>query len=195
MTFKNVRMQIRKSFRWIHRELGYLFVALCIIYGISGIALNHRGDWNPDLSITRHSGIIQSNIKLDKASKSDVNKILKTIDIHDDYKKHYYPSPNKLKVFLDVSGGTGSVVIDTENRHYEIEKLQRRFLIYPMNRLHRNTFKQIWTWVSDIFAISLIVFAITGMFMMKGKYGLAKHGIYLVVIGTVVPVVIYWIYT
>ncbi len=34
-------MNWRKWNRWIHRELGFLFFGMTIIYGISGIALNH----------------------------------------------------------------------------------------------------------------------------------------------------------
>ena len=36
--------------RWsivLHRDVGYLAVGLTLAYGISGIAVNHRADWNP----------------------------------------------------------------------------------------------------------------------------------------------------
>lgn len=187
-------MEIRKAFRWIHRELGYLFVALTIIYGLSGIALNHRSDWNPDMSITRFTDTLLTKTNLVDAKKSDIEIFLKSINIEENAKKHYYPKPNVLKIFLDVTGGSGSVVVNIEEGNYEVEKLQRRMLFYPINKLHRNSFRNAWTWISDIYAISLILFAITGMFMMKGKYGLLKHGIYLVIAGIIIPIIIYWIY-
>ena len=49
----------RRRFRWrywnnvLHRDLGYLVVALTIIYAVSGIAVNHVHDWNPNYSIER----------------------------------------------------------------------------------------------------------------------------------------------
>ena len=40
-------MSIRKWIRVIHRDMGYIFFGMSLIYGISGIALNHLDDWNP----------------------------------------------------------------------------------------------------------------------------------------------------
>ena len=45
-------MNLRKINRVIHRDLGYFFTGMIIIYTVSGIALNHRNDWNPNYSIT-----------------------------------------------------------------------------------------------------------------------------------------------
>ena len=36
-----------------HRDLGYFFSVLILIYCISGIALNHVDDWNPDFIISK----------------------------------------------------------------------------------------------------------------------------------------------
>ncbi|HRZ78208.1 MAG TPA: peptidase, partial [Bacteroidales bacterium] len=41
----------RKWNRAIHRDVGYFFFAMSIVYGISGIALNHLGDWNPSYHV------------------------------------------------------------------------------------------------------------------------------------------------
>jgi hypothetical protein len=188
-------MEIRKLFRWIHRELGYFFVALTIVYGVSGIALNHRGDWNPDMSITRYSDSLTVAVNLVEAQKTDAEAILAAINEKENYKKHYYPSQNIMKIFFDVSGGSGSVIINTDTRIFEVERLERRFFFFPINRLHRNSFRKAWTWISDFYAVSLILFAITGMFMMRGKYGLAKHGIYLVIAGVLLPVIVYYFYS
>ena len=44
-------MNIRKWIRVIHSDTGYIFFGMSIIYGLSGIALNHMDDWNPDYII------------------------------------------------------------------------------------------------------------------------------------------------
>jgi hypothetical protein len=41
----------RKWNRAIHRDLGYLCFGLTLIYTISGIAMNHIQDWNPNYKI------------------------------------------------------------------------------------------------------------------------------------------------
>ena len=45
-----------------------------------------------------------------------------------------------------------------------------------MNQLHLNTPKGIWTIVADLYAISLIVLALTGMFVLKGRTGISRYG-------------------
>ena len=41
-------MKWRKWNNILHRDLGYLFFGLTIIYVISGISLNHKHNWNPN---------------------------------------------------------------------------------------------------------------------------------------------------
>jgi len=45
-------MKWRRLNNAVHRDLGYFFTGMIIIYALSGIALNHRNDWNPNYSIT-----------------------------------------------------------------------------------------------------------------------------------------------
>ena len=42
------RLMWRKWFRILHRDVGYVAVALIIAYGVSGLAVNHIEDWNPN---------------------------------------------------------------------------------------------------------------------------------------------------
>jgi hypothetical protein len=37
----------------IHRDLGYVCVGLTLVYAVSGVAVNHVRDWNPNYRITR----------------------------------------------------------------------------------------------------------------------------------------------
>ena len=41
-------MDWRQGFRAVHRDLGYIVVSLTIAYALSGIAVNHIDDWNPN---------------------------------------------------------------------------------------------------------------------------------------------------
>jgi hypothetical protein len=43
--------QVRKWSRIIHRDFGYIFFGVTLIYALSGIALNHLSDWNPNYSV------------------------------------------------------------------------------------------------------------------------------------------------
>ena len=44
-------MNISKLNRITHRDIGYLIAGLTLIYALSGIALNHKHDWNPNYLI------------------------------------------------------------------------------------------------------------------------------------------------
>ena len=48
-------MRWRHLFRVVHRDIGYVAVALTLAYGLSGIAVNHIDDWNPNYSYAERS--------------------------------------------------------------------------------------------------------------------------------------------
>lgn len=174
----------RKWNRAIHRDLGYLFFALTVVYGLSGIAVNHVNDWNPNFVIT-HKEVklaIPPNIK--QASRDEVKKLLDPLGEDDNFKKHYFPDENTLKIFI--SGG--NVVVDLETGEGWLETLRRRPVFNLVNFLHYNPGKW-WTWVADIFAGSLILLAVTGLFLIKGKNGITGRGAILTAIGIAVPLV------
>ncbi len=174
---------LRKWSRILHRDLGFFFIGTTIIYGLSGIALNHLNDWNPNYTVEVKD--FNTNINLNKSPdiEEKVLLLLDEIDERDNYKKHYYPQSNYIKIFL--SGGS-SVVINTETGQGRAEFLRKRPVFYQVNYLHYNP-NVWWTWFSDLFAGVLILLAITSMFMLRGKYGMAGRGGWLTLAGIVIP--------
>ncbi len=174
---------LRKWSRILHRDLGFFFIGTTIIYGLSGIALNHLNDWNPNYTVEVKD--FNTNINLNKSPdiEEKVLLLLDEIEKRDNYKKHYYPQSNYIKIFL--SGGS-SVVINTETGQGRAEFLRKRPVFYQVNYLHYNP-NVWWTWFSDLFAGVLILLAITSMFMLRGKYGMAGRGGWLTLAGIVIP--------
>ena len=43
-------MKWRKLVRVLHRDIGYAATALTLAYSLSGLAVNHIDDWNPNFS-------------------------------------------------------------------------------------------------------------------------------------------------
>lgn len=176
-------MNLRKWNRIIHRDLGYFFFGMCLIYALSGIALNHLRDWNPDYTITTRSVSVQDPELLDGMNVAKLKEVLKGIDSKLEYKSHYYPSPGLLKVFLR----NGAVTIDLTSGNGRIELLKKRPVFREVNFLHYNKPKKLWTWFSDLFAISLILLAVSGMFMIKGGKGFISRGVWIAAAGTLIP--------
>jgi hypothetical protein len=68
-----------------------------------------------------------------------------------------------------------------------LEKIQRRQFFSQINFLHYNNARSWWTGFSDIFAVSLIVITITGLFIVKGKNGIRQRGIIILISGLILP--------
>lgn len=186
-------MSEQKPFRWrkwnniLHRDIGYLIVGLTIIYSISGIAVNHIQDWNPNYSVEKK---IVTIAPLTAVSKDEqIAEAQKKLVLQEQPNDAFRPDSSTLQLFYDEK--TYSIDIPTGN--VLIETTRERRVLYEMNQLHLNAPKEWWTYIADLFALSLIVVAITGLFVLKGKNGITGRGAWLTTLGVLVPVV-YWIY-
>lgn len=174
-------MNWRKWNRIIHRDFGFLFFGMTIIYALSGIAMNHLKDWDPSYIIEKEDIRLDIN-NAQGLSKDDVLNILEKYNKSGEYKKHYYPDPFTLKVFLK----GGSLTLDVNTKKGIIETVSRRPVFYEVNFLHYNP-GRLWTFFSDFFAFCLILIAVSGLFIIKGKKGITGRGAWLTIIGIVVP--------
>ncbi len=183
-------MKWRKLNNILHRDMGYFFFGMCVIYGLSGIALNHINDWDPNYVIRNEEISVPAEDLHKKMTREEVEQILEVLNADNDYKKHYYPAKETLKVFLD----GGSLTINILSGKGQIETISRRNVFFEVNYLHYNHAKFLWTWFSDLFAAGLILLAVTGLFVLKGKNGLKKRGIWFVLAGILIPLIFLIVY-
>ena len=182
-------MKINKLLRILHRDFGYFIVGMTIVYGLSGIYLNHRHDFNPDYRIVINE--FQTTLpEINVLTVDDLKIALKKVSDDAVYKKHYINNEGDIKIFIE----NGEAVIDPETGKGVIQYLQRRPLIFPMNKLHRASIGPVWKWVSDSMAVILIFVAVSGLFILKGKHGFARWGWWLMITGIVVPLAFVIIY-
>lgn len=64
-------------------------------------------------------------------------------------------------------------------------------MLFELNQMHLNAGKGVWTAIADVYAVALIMMALTGIFVLRGKTGITGRGAWLVTLGVLVPVV-YW---
>lgn len=183
-------MNLYKLNRALHRDFGYFFAAVTIIYALSGIALNHRKDWNPNYTIERTEHQVKIPADFHSNETNGVIEILKQIDQSDNYRNFYFPSPDELKVFMN---GGGSVVVNLTSGKLLFENLSKRAVFFEVNLLHYNPGK-LWMWFSDFYCVALMILAIGGLFILKGKNGITKRGAWLTVAGVIVPIIFLLIY-
>lgn len=179
-----MKVNFRRVFRIVHRDLSYLFAGMLIVYAISGIAMNHKDKFNSQYSIVRKSLVITQEFpEKEKISKEFVVEILQTIDEGKNYTKHYFPEENTLKVFLK---GGSNLVVDMNTGNAVYESVKKRPVLGAFSKLHYNPGKA-WTIFSDLFAAALIIIIFTGLFMLKGKHGIWGIGGIEFLIGILIP--------
>ncbi len=182
-------MKIRKLNRITHRDLGYLFFGMSIIYAISGISLNHIKDWNPNYIV--ESQVLNSNLTNQiYLEENQIMNFLDSINEKENFKKYYFPSESTLKIFIE----NGSIMVNTETGEAHLEKLRRRPIFHQFNYLHYNHSKRLWTWFADIYAVALLLLSITGLFMLKGRQGITGRGAWLTIAGIIIPLLLYLYY-
>jgi hypothetical protein len=63
-----------------------------------------------------------------------------------------------------------------------------RPLLFDLNFMHLNNGKGPWTAIADVYAGLLIVLALTGPLLVRGRKGLSGRGGVMVAVGIVLPV-------
>jgi len=182
-------MKLRKLNRVTHRDVGYLIAGMTIIYAISGIALNHKHDWNSNYIIDQRTFTTDIQFTRDSTNEEKVYQLLEELGETKNFKTSYYPSGDKFTLFLV----GGSAIVNTTTGEGYVERISKRPLFYQFNFLHYNPGKW-WKWFSDIFCVSLILVTITGLFIIKGRNGITRRGAILVAIGIILPIIFLFIY-
>lgn len=177
----------RKWNRVVHRDFGYFFFGMTIIYALSGIAINHLHDWNPNYMITTEEIAVKLNST--RPGKAEIKAFLQPFDEADNYRNHYFPNEEVLKVFIK----DGTVFVDLNTGEGLIEKTIRRPLFREVNYLHYNPIKY-WTWFSDIFCGALIILGLSGLFIPRGDKGITRRGAWMTLAGIAIPIVYLFIY-
>lgn len=185
-------MNWRKWNRWIHRELGFLFFGMTIIYGISGIALNHQVARHWDAGIIARSSLFQypGTLQKELVDRNTIETILEITSEKENYKQYYFPDKDHLMIYLK----GGHIIVNLPSGSVQLTKIRNRPVFRELNYLHYNKPKKLWTWFSDIFAFGLILIAISGLFLIKGRKGISGRGGILTFIGILIPLVLLIIY-
>ncbi len=177
---KTRKLHLRPWVRAVHRDVGYVAVGLTIVYALSGLAVNHIADWNPNFHDTIREleiGAIQG--ETDAVAASAVLQRMGIAERPSDT----YRAGDELTILLDHR------TLHVTSAGHVLDEAQRpRFILRAVNWLHLNRGKKAWTYFADAYAAGLLLLALSGMFMIPGRKGLAGRGAALVAIGVAIPV-------
>ena len=171
-------MKFRRLLRIVHRDLGFAVVGISLVYGISGIYLNHLDGKDPAYRTEERS--LQLSVGLDEKQLADawnadaeLPRLKRIFRIDEDH----------FRLMLD----GGVAVYNGADGRADYERHTRREFVYWINRLHYNKVKG-WSPVADFFAVSLLFLAVSGLFIVKGKAGLTGRGKWFLLAGLLIPI-------
>jgi hypothetical protein len=172
-----------------HRDIAYFYLGLIIAFSFSGIFLNHRQAWHPKRYKAEVREFTVTPVDKDSVSDSFIATFTKEQNIEDNLRR-FTLNGNNLRISyvnhdvdVDIVTGAASIV------HYKITPV-----LGQMTILHVDTSKW-WIYYSDVFGAAMLVIAITGMFIEKGKNSFWKRGWKLALVGVIFPLIFLFLLT
>jgi len=169
--------------RWntlLHRDVGFVCVGLTLLYALSGVAVNHRRDWNPNYTIEKAAAQVLP-MAAGQVMAADVQAILRQLGENRLQERFFQPDPENVWIFVD-----GRVVkVHLPSGAVAHERVAKRSFWYPLNALHLNHPQGVWTWVADLYAVALAFLALSGLLMLRRQT--LRRGLVLTVAGVVMP--------
>lgn len=174
----------------MHRDLGYVCVGLTLVYAVSGVAVNHRADWNPSYAITSQTVQLGPANADDPASEVFARRVMEEIGVGGALRGTFRPDPQSVDIFVE----DGTISVDLVTGEATVETVRARPLLRAFNFLHLNEPRKLWTWMADLYAVALALLAVTGVFVLKGKKGITGRGGWLTAAGVLIPIAFLLIY-
>jgi len=174
--------RLRASLRALHRDAGYLAVGLTFVYALSGLAVNHIQDWDPNFRQVERVLEVRGPFPDDDRAAAD--RVLRALDVKKEPREVYREGPARLEIVFD----DRTLHVDTRAGAVVDESRKPRFFLRLANWLHLNRGKKAWTMVADGYAAFLLFLATSGLFMIPGKKGLLGRGALFLGAGVALPV-------
>ena len=172
--------------RNIHRDVAYFYIGLIIAFSFSGIILNHRQDWYP-MNYNYEAKEVKLELPAD-AKALDDPEVIKAFseqwELSGKYDGHRIRNGS-----LRVDYRRNTILnVDLKTGEGTLEYKRKVPLLGHTMFLHKST-NAFWIWYSDIFGAAMLLIAITGLFIAKGKNSFRQRGWKLALLGLVFPLI------
>jgi uncharacterized protein len=174
--------RIRPWLRALHRDVGYSAVGLTLVYALSGLAVNHISQWDPNFK--SYERVVELGGPLAGSDQEQAARVVAALGVRERARDVYRAAPDRLEITFD----RRSLHVDTSSGRVIDEGQRPRLLLRVANWLHLNRGKKAWTYFADGYATFLLFLALSGIFMLPGKKGIRGRGAIFVGIGVALPV-------
>jgi hypothetical protein len=178
---KKFGVAFRKYNRAIHRDLGHVAVGLTVVYALSGLAVNHINDWEPNYKTFEEVHELGGPVS---GSDEEIAKSVMARLKVDETPRDTFHEGDEIQVVFDKH----TLHINPKTGHVLDEGQRSRFFLRLANWLHLNRGKRAWTYVADAYAIGLLALALGGVLMYPGRMGIFGRGGIFLLIGIAIPV-------
>ena len=163
--------------RAVHRDAGYLVAGLTLLYAVSGVAVNHRAEWNPSWNLTPETRRFAPLPVTDRPTMEAA--VMAALSLPGPPRSSFRRAPERIELYYDGWSVEADVVEGTAT----VTRPRERPVLRDANYLHLNEPKGAWTWIADAYAVLLGALAVTGLFVLRGRHGLAGRGKWWVMAG------------
>ena len=188
-------MSKKKSFshiiRSLHRDLGYFVIGITLIYTITGIVLSGRA-----LGWLEQTYVIEKNLAKYITKTEFIEKLelsFKELDSKSDIPISIMKSANKnIKRFkfleekdniLYFKARSNNINYDTKSGNVIYQYISYPPYLKSVISAHKASHEKLWFYLAILYSIILSFLAISAMFMVKGKFGFKRRGIYFMLAG------------
>jgi len=205
-------MTWRRSVYALHRDVGFATLGLVLVYGISGLAVNHREHWNYNqwrgvgdvrvgtpaelllgLPTPRRAELARDpSLLLPAEEAALVEALTRALGRPAAPRNAFWRGPDRFSLFF------GAGERDTADYHpasgtCTATVVRDRPLLRQLNFLHLNEGRSVWTYVADLFALAMIFLALSGVVLVGGRRGLWGRGGALALAGALIPLLALWL--
>lgn len=174
-------MRWRPWLRALHRDVGYFCVGLTFVYALSGLAVNHINDWEPNFrQVARQQ---QLPLPLPASDEQVAALAIRALAVTLPLRESYRADEHSLQLVFDRK----TLTIDTRSGHVAEQAEEPRFFLRAANWLHLNRGKRAWTYIADAYAAGLLLLSLTGLWMFSGRKGLFGRAGLIAAAGALVP--------
>jgi uncharacterized protein len=167
--------------------------ALALLFGATGLTLNHQDFGFSEPSVARSEITLERNI-VDNPDQAKVEQCLrKKLGIHSP-STDYHDDPDQIQMTFAVPGSRTVITINRADGRGEVERESRGFL-GKLGDLHKGFDSgRVWYWTIDVAAGLLIISSLTGMVTLVALRARRRAGYTMCALGFLTVFAIYMIW-
>jgi len=163
---------------------------LALLFGATGLTLNHQDFGFSDPQIARSEILVDKNL-VDNPDQATLEQcVRKKLGIRSP-STDYHDDPDQIQMTFAVPGARTVVTINRADGRGQVEKESRGFL-GKLGDLHKGfDAGNIWYWTIDVAAVLLVISSLTGMVTLLALRARRRTGFTVCALGILTVIVIY----